>query len=77
MKTAGGNGKYTNWEEVPTILKRKEVAELLGVNYSEKAKEILDSEHLPTFKLGGNSIRVLKEDLKNFIEKLKKGTISL
>lgn len=58
--------KYTAWNEVPLVLRTKDVADVLGVHINTVKKLITDGK-IPARKVG-RAYRVTKEDLKQYVE---------
>jgi len=58
--------KYTNWDEVPMILRTEDVAEVLGI-HPNTAKKLIAAGDIRGRKVG-RAWRVTKEDLRAYVE---------
>lgn len=58
--------KYTNWGEVPMLLRVTDVSDVLGVHINTVKKLILAGQ-IPAKKVG-REWRVTKEDLRAYVE---------
>ncbi|MBC8506175.1 MAG: helix-turn-helix domain-containing protein [Chloroflexi bacterium] len=56
----------------PTLLRAQQVAEILNIGESTAYKLMLDGE-IPSVKVGG-SVRMLPEDLANYIQQMRTST---
>lgn len=61
----------TDWDEVPIVLDLPYVIRILGYGQA-KVYKLVKSGELPTApRVKGGSIRITKDDLRNYIENIK------